>query len=231
MKRLFDLSVDMKGVKREDVHGTIFRRASRLLGIKLSEFLIKHTGVTPNHLTLIIFLSYFPAAYFYFLNEYRYIIIGALFFLFVVVLDQANGALARMTNKAHNLGNWLDHLSDTFGFNLVFLGITWGLYNKTMDWWIWFFGFLAASAYMYRRLMYQIFRRLFSYSVDVIEKEKSRRYFLKYFVYDGDLVTIIFVLGAFFNQLGYIIIFFGIYGWLFCLALFALLTRRIKQNM
>jgi len=169
-KEVLKISTRMKGVKEEDVYSTVYRKINRIFAMKLAEKIANNTKITPNQLTFMPLFLYIITAILFYVHKQPYLIFGGVVFLLSYFMDQLNGSLARIKNMANDFGSWLDGISDTFGLTLVYFGATFGVYNISKDSFIWVFGFLAVTSYLYGNWVYINFRRLFHFSTDEIEK-------------------------------------------------------------
>lgn len=230
IRSLFRLSHEQKGVKLEDVNGPLFKKMNRLVAIKIAVFLDKYTNITPNQVTTFVFFMNFVVAYLFYINRQPYLIFGGITYLLSYFLDFVDGSLARIKNLASDFGTWIDHIPDTFSLTLIFFATSAGVYNKVGDYRVWLFGFLASTAYIFARYTYEKFIRLFPFGLNVIEKEKRKRKFVRNFFYDGPLVAILFVLSAFFNKMYLLLIICGVYGWFFCIVQYLALSKKIPKH-
>ena len=110
------------------------------LAIPLIKGLAK-TKIKPNFVTFFSGLLALVAAFFFWQGTWFYLILGALFFYFGILLDQVDGHLARFTNQETKFGSVFDGFIDSMrkiicfpallysqfylrgGINLLILGI------------------------------------------------------------------------------------------------------------
>ena len=85
---------------------------------RFGEFFSK-LGLSPNHYTLISLFC--VAVSFYFLVKLN-LISALIFFLFAVLLDLIDGAVARATQKATKKGAYLDTICDRYVEGIILLG-------------------------------------------------------------------------------------------------------------
>ena len=100
--------------KHSDVHASIIRKFYRHLGGQIALRLM-NTRVTPNMLTLLSALFLFLAAvviWFFGRDGYGYLVLAAVFVFLSLVVDKADGSLARMKKQGSSFGVWLDSISD-----------------------------------------------------------------------------------------------------------------------
>src|SRR5947208_13388032 len=83
-----------------------------------------HTGLTPNHLTTLRLTTGLAAAMIFAQGTYGWVsIIGGLIFLLSMLLDRADGELARHTNQMSVAGHRYDLVSDCIVGICTFIGI------------------------------------------------------------------------------------------------------------
>lgn len=83
-----------------------------------------HTGLTPNHLTTLRLMTGLAAAMIFAQGTYGWVsIIGGLIFLLSMLLDRADGELARYTNQMSVAGHRYDLVSDCIVGICTFIGI------------------------------------------------------------------------------------------------------------
>jgi archaetidylinositol phosphate synthase len=86
--------------------------------------LAAHTGLTPNHLTTLRLATGLAAAMIFAQGTYGWVsIIGGLIFLLSMLLDRADGELARQTNQMSVAGHRYDLVSDCIVGISTFIGI------------------------------------------------------------------------------------------------------------
>ena len=97
------------------IHGLV-RPAVRVLAA--------HTGLTPNHLTTLRLTTGLAAAMMYAQGTYGWVsTTGGLIFLLSMLLDRADGELARITNQMSVAGHRYDLVSDCVVDVSTFIGI------------------------------------------------------------------------------------------------------------
>jgi len=94
------------------------RRYSRLL-----TRLFLRTPLTPNHITILSFLTGLLGASCFLLGSYGGSVLGALLLQFSTVLDCVDGEVARVKMLESPLGEWLDITLDTVVHIAIFLGV------------------------------------------------------------------------------------------------------------
>ncbi len=111
-------------------HSTWLHRIARLVAKPLA-----HSPVTPNHLTTARLLAGVVAAAMFAIGEEYWSQVGAGLFVLSMILDRADGDLARMTGKTSPFGHTYDLVADTLCNALAFAGIGLGLRHGELGGW------------------------------------------------------------------------------------------------
>ncbi len=122
-------------------HNTWIHRGVRILIRPLVR-----TPITPNHLTSLRLLCGFGAAGAFALGTPEWQSIGAIVFLVSMVLDRADGELARLSGKTSPGGHTYDLVSDALSNGLAFVGLGIGYIGTALGLWAVGLGFLAGGA-------------------------------------------------------------------------------------
>lgn len=107
------------------------------------------TPVRPNHLTTARLLSGVAAAACYATGEGPYAILGSACFVLSVLLDRADGELARLQGSSSRWGHLYDLVTDAICNALVLSGIGFGLRDGPLGDWAIAMGVVAGLAVMY----------------------------------------------------------------------------------
>lgn len=110
--------------------GLVDRYFNRKLSSRLTPWLVK-TPLTPNQITLISVGVGLVSAFFFWLGEYLYGVLGALLFQFSAVLDCCDGEVARLKSMQSRFGWWLDLIGDNVVHIALFLAIAWAVYRQS----------------------------------------------------------------------------------------------------
>ncbi len=94
---------------------------------------LRHTRITPNHLTTLRLGFGLAAAGLIAQGTYLLINLGALCFVFSFFLDHTDGELARLTGRMSQFGHAYDLLSDLLINTLLFISIGIGLMRTGME--------------------------------------------------------------------------------------------------
>lgn len=104
------------------------------------------TSVTPNHLTGLRLVTGIAAAAALAVGDDGWRTIGAAVFVVSLVLDRADGELARLSGKTSEWGHRFDLVVDSLVNGLVFIGIGIGLRQGGLGLWALPLGVLAGGA-------------------------------------------------------------------------------------
>lgn len=110
-------------------HNTWIHRLARL-GVKP----LRSTPITPNQLTTLRLGAGIAAAGLYALGP-PWHTQGALLFLLSMLLDRADGELARISSRTSSWGHTYDLISDGICNSLIFVGIGFGLQHSVLGSW------------------------------------------------------------------------------------------------
>jgi archaetidylinositol phosphate synthase len=92
---------------------------------------LRHTAVTPNHLTSVRLLFGIAAACAFARGGYGWMNCGALLLVISNFLDHTDGELARISGKNSRIGHWYDLISDTAVTVLLFTAIGVGVGTRS----------------------------------------------------------------------------------------------------
>jgi len=136
-----------KAVKTED--GII----ATLISSRFSALLLRYMGptsITPNQVSAFSLVLSFIAGYLLYLGHYWALVAGAIMIQVHFVFDCLDGELARFQQRTSIYGGWLDQMIDRISEFIFVMGLTWGLYRQSGDWWLWPLGSMAFfSLFMY----------------------------------------------------------------------------------
>lgn len=105
--------------------------------------LLVPTPVTPNQLTTLRLLTGLAAAAAFGLGDEPWTAIAGGLFVLSILLDHADGILARIANKTSRFGYVYDLWTDAAVNSLVFLGIGFGLRDGALGYWAALLGLIA----------------------------------------------------------------------------------------
>lgn len=104
------------------------------------------TPVTPNQITTLRLLTGLAAAAAFAVGETFWQNVGGAIFVLSLVLDRADGELARLGGKSSPWGHRFDLIADGLANGLVFVGIGVGLRDSVLAFWALPMGILAGGA-------------------------------------------------------------------------------------
>ncbi len=104
------------------------------------------TAVTPNHLTTARLVTGLAAAGLFAMGAATWNWVAAIVYVLSMLLDRADGVLARMTSQSSAWGHVYDLICDNVVTALLFVGIGAGLVNSGLGWWAPAMGVLAGLA-------------------------------------------------------------------------------------
>jgi archaetidylinositol phosphate synthase len=85
--------------------------------------LVAPSRITPNHITTLRLITGIAAAVAFAAGDYGWLTIGAAIFLLSMLLDRADGELARQTGQSSVAGHRYDLASDCFSNIIAFIGL------------------------------------------------------------------------------------------------------------
>jgi len=230
MIRLIKMIEKIPGAKKEDIDAPVIRRILRYLAHPITILFIK-LKITPNQVSFLYFFLSFIIAFLFYLNEYPYIVPAAILLFIYLLLDRVDGSIARIKRIENDYGFWLDKTLDTIARTVIFLGITWGVYNRTMDYRVWIFGYLAWASYLLITEFFFDFKSIFPFSKQIISSSRKKHQFLIQLFYNEPLLSILIIFFALFDSLYWFLVFSGIYGTICMLILYIMLTSKIKKGI
>lgn len=107
---------------------------------------LAHSRLTPNHVTTLRLIAGAAAAAAYARGDADGYLWGGVLFIVSVLLDRADGELARLGGKATRWGHTYDLCVDSFCNAIVFVGLGWGLRAGPFGPWAVALGVLAGVA-------------------------------------------------------------------------------------
>jgi choline kinase/phosphatidylglycerophosphate synthase len=128
---------------RKPTDGPISRYLNRPLSTALSRLAVKHTGLKPNHFTLLHLMVGLGAAVAATLGGYVGFLVAGILFHASSVLDGCDGEIAKLSFKSSPRGEWLDTAADGATFFACLLGLTVGAYRSGLAPVYFYFGVLG----------------------------------------------------------------------------------------
>ena len=122
--------------------GPISRYLNRPISTRISKYLAK-TNVTPNVISFSSFILCCIGAFFFFLGEYRYLLLGATLAQVASIIDGCDGEIARLKFQEMEFGGWFDAVLDRYADAFLLFGLTYYVYSLSGNILYLLIGFLA----------------------------------------------------------------------------------------
>ncbi|MBU4501898.1 MAG: CDP-alcohol phosphatidyltransferase family protein [Nanoarchaeota archaeon] len=197
-EKKLDLSKRKKKIKE-----SLLMQFIRLWSYPITHILIR-TPITANQVTFLSFIFVVLASVSFSLNEYRFTLLGGIFAWIAIILDLADGEIARIKNQCSDFGRWFDGALDRVKDFLILAGISIGVYQQYPSIYILILGlFATASTALWRYLS------LFKIAIFNLPLEKEKPY--KLIGLDVGMQYFIITVGALLNQLLLVLIFFAVF--------------------
>src|SRR3989344_5048083 len=130
---------------------TYIGKVSRVFSIYTTRYFL-HTSITPNQITVIGTAFFFISTLFYF-GDYRITLLGPLFYFLSIVIDGADGEVARFRNiKSKFGGPYVEPVSHDIQYGLFFPILATALFYNGASPYI----FLAAGVASITKLLYRL---------------------------------------------------------------------------
>ena len=130
------------GALEKPSDGPISRYLNRPVSTRISKYLVK-TNITPNHISFFSFVLCCIGAFFFFLGEYPYLLLGAILAQVSSVVDGCDGEIARLKFQETEFGAWFDAVLDRYADAFLLFGLTYYVYFPSGNLLYFFVGFLA----------------------------------------------------------------------------------------
>lgn len=143
--------------KPKDVEELIDWYFHRPLAARLVN-LVAPTPVMPNHLTFTALAVGASCGFAFYAGGQNsaWIVVGALLLFASIILDCADGQLARVRGTSSMLGRALDGGSDYFPTTSAFYGLAFLLQQRVpeLGWWVWILGYSAGASMVWHCFLY-----------------------------------------------------------------------------
>jgi phosphatidylglycerophosphate synthase len=110
--------------------GPLAHYVDRRLSLRISRWLVRHTQLRPNHITVIGTCVGLLAATMFARGTYRSGVAGALLFLCTTIIDGCDGEVARLKFQESRFGQKFDVITDNIVHVAIFVGLGIGLYHQ-----------------------------------------------------------------------------------------------------
>ncbi|MHA1269469.1 MAG: NTP transferase domain-containing protein [Candidatus Helarchaeota archaeon] len=122
--------------------GPVSKYINRPISITITKLLLK-TNISPNIITIFVFLLGIAGASLFFYGGYQNLIIGVILAQLCSIIDGCDGEIARLKLQSSEFGGWLDAVLDRYVDAFILFGITFYVFSLTPNLFILFTGFLA----------------------------------------------------------------------------------------
>jgi phosphatidylglycerophosphate synthase len=110
---------------------TYLARLNRRMSLPVSVWLIEHTSLSANALSVVLVALGFVAAWLFGIGSYMASVAGALLSLAASILDGSDGEIARLKYEESAFGCWVETIGDYSYYLALFAGITIGAVRST----------------------------------------------------------------------------------------------------
>jgi phosphatidylglycerophosphate synthase len=107
---------------------------------------LANSSVTPNHVTTLRLIFGLLASAACMVGGQIWLSIGGALFVIGLLLDRADGILARLSGKMSRFGHRYDLVSDAISNAMIFVGLGVGLRDGPLGWWTALLGAMAGLA-------------------------------------------------------------------------------------
>lgn len=220
---------NLSGLKNEEAYHPFIKKKYRQIGNIFARSLVK-TNVTPNEISILAFLILCLSSYFFFRADYTSLIIAAGLLQIGYLFDFIDGSLSRMRHSASDYGDWFDRLSGLYGYTLIYIGATLGVYSQLGKPHILVFGLLGSIGALIKGYTQQIYLTKFKFAYKFGQEKYKKLGFLMFFRPTAPFKVTIFTLGALFNEVYLVLIFLGIYNPLYTIIQNLIFTLKIRKE-
>ena len=109
----------------------VLARFNRRISLPISVWLIRHTPLSPNALSLLLVGLALVVGWLFGVGTYWTSVAGAVVSLAASILDGCDGEIARLTHEETSTGCWIETLGDYFYYLALFAGMTAGVVRAT----------------------------------------------------------------------------------------------------
>jgi len=179
--------------------GPVSRYINRPFSTRISKYLTK-TRITPNFISFFSFTLAMLGAFFFFVEGYINLVIGAILAQFASIIDGSDGEIARLKFQATEFGGWFDAVLDRYADAFLLFGLTCHIFLPTENLSYLFVGFLAVIGTFMN-----------SYTADKYDGLMVKKLGLRnYFRMGRDVRILIIFVGCLLNQAFWILVLIAI---------------------
>ncbi len=110
--------------------GPLAHWIDRRLSLRISRWLVNHTALRPNHITVIGTCAGMFAAWLLSVGTYWTGVAGTVLFLCTTIIDGCDGEVARLKFQESSFGQKFDVITDNIVHVAIFVGLALGLYHR-----------------------------------------------------------------------------------------------------
>lgn len=205
-------------------------RMKRWISLPLSKFLILHTKVTPNQITISSFICTLIAGLFLIQGGYNHQVWGGIFAFLREILDQMDGEIARVKGITNAWGKWFDGVAGFVSTEIIIITLAIGIGSETALFW----GMLAAIAFPMHYLLIHFYKHEVIKSSEPLEflsgPHQGIWHHLR-FMYGSALFYVLVPILLFVHQPLLALQFFAIVGNLFWMGLLLIQYRNLRKDI
>lgn len=170
--------------------GLISKYINRRISKRITKKIV-NTNLAPTQITIISFILALVSAAFFFLGEYKYLIIGGILAQFSSIIDGCDGEVARLKFLTTDYGAFVDSILDRYADAIIILGLIFGYWMLQGSISVWIIGLFALIGSFMISYTNARFEEIFEKSVKREIRIPMRR----------DMRLLIIMIGAFLNQI------------------------------
>ena len=155
-----EYEASLKSIETENLIDRVFYRP---IGFQIAR-LLRHTGVTPNMITILSIFVGAATGFFFYHSE---------FLVFANILDCVDGQLARLTGIKSKIGRILDGFAGDIWFATIYLCLAARLAHETGSYWFFALAVLSAMSHLLQANITDYYKTLHLY---FISKEKGSEF-------------------------------------------------------
>ena len=218
------------GLKSSEVNAPFIKKIYRHLGISIARVLV-NTSITPNQVSYASAIIVILSSYFFFRADYTSLIIAAILLQIGFLFDYVDGSLSRIKNSSSAYGDWLDEMFGTYGFYIfIFVGVTFGVYSQIREPHVLILGLLIPIGLLTQALTHTIYSENFKFAKDFGQEQYRKLGFMMFFRPTLPFMTLLLTLGAIFNKVYWVLVFFGIYSPIYSVIQNTLFTIKARKE-
>ncbi len=200
---------DFQRAKKEDIE--LADRMLRWVSFPISKFIIRHTPITPNQITLFSFFLSLVGCFFFLRGDNISLIVGGAFIFLRQIFDQVDGEVARIKGLSSSLGKWLDGITGFLSTELIIFSLAIGIGTPLA----YLAGAFTAIAYPMQYLFVYFYKLEIVKSPEPIAIGNGNKFNFLRHIYGSVLFFVLVPLFVFMNKPLWALLFFAVVGNLF----------------